>query len=164
MKKVQTPDEKPEMFYQPKATPIGLPPKMRCIQKPAMVQPQQKVQQLPSDDFFHRNVQQFGEQCHRNNPFLGSGDITMSTTMPAEFMNQMMNCSIQPRFHPSNPFEEASQSNQSFYERNLMFQQQQQYQAMKRDFYNSAGFSTGGSSVSSSSSRLMKLICSNSTQ
>lgn len=91
---------------------------------------------------------------------MGQGDMTMSTTMPTEVMSQMMNCSYQQqqqqqqqRFLPSNPFDDMHQSSsgQSFYERNLKFQHQQQLQAIKRDFFNSSGFSTGGSCSSSSS-------------
>lgn len=141
------------MYYRAKATPIGLPPKMRCIQKPAMMQPQ-KFQKYSAGDFLHSSLQQCGDQYHHNNPFLmGPGDVTLSTTMPTELIDQMMNYSHQQsRFRPpTNPFDDVPASSQSFYERNLKFQQQQQYQALKRDFYNSAGFSTGGSSSSSSS-------------
>lgn len=157
-KKVQMPDDKAEMYFKPKINPIGMPPTMRCISKPTppVMIPPQKFQQLGSDDPFYRTMQQYNEQCYRNNPFaMGSNDVTISTTMPTEFMNQMMNCSYQqqpqqqqPRFHP-NPFDDAPAPNQSFYERNLKFQNQQQLQSLKRDFYNSSGMSTGGSCSSS---------------
>lgn len=143
------------MYYLTKATPIDLPPKMRCIQKPtlpAMMKPQ-NFQQHSTSDFLHSSIQHCGDQYHGNNPFLmGPSDVTLSTTMPTELIDQMMNCSHQhSRFRPpTNPFDDIPASNQSFYERNLKFQQQQQYQARKRDFYNSAGFSTGCSSSSSS--------------
>ena len=160
-KLVHLPDEKPEMhFSRPKMSPIGLPPTMRCITKPPPgFIPQQKLQQMPSDDFFNRSPHQFGDQCNRNNPFmLGHNDITMSTTMPTELMNQFMNCSYQPnqqqqlqqpRCHPLNPFNDMLIQNQSFYERNLKFQQQQHLQSLKRDFYNSSGMSMGSSGSSS---------------
>lgn len=149
-KKVQLPDEKPEMYYQAKVTPIGMPPKMRCPQNQTLMsdmpQPQKFPQHAP-ENFFHRSAQPFAD--NRKNPFMmGSGDVTLSTTMPTEFINQMMR---QPQFHPSNPFNDIPANNQSFYERNLKFQQQQHYQAMKRDMYNSGGFSTDGSMSTSSS-------------
>lgn len=155
MKQVQLPEATPEMFVKSKINPIGFPSQLRCITKPtapsAIQQP--KFQQRVEEQF-SRNFQQFGDQF-RNNPFaMGHGDFTMSTTMPTEFMNQMVGPSYpqQPqRFNP-NPFDDAPMSNQSFYERNLKFQQQQQLNSMKRDFYNSSGMSsTGGSSTSSSS-------------
>lgn len=152
------------MYFKPKITPVGLPPMMKCIAKPnpsqiSMLPPQQKFPQ--QDDFFNRSVQH--ADPYRNNPFVNQGDLTMSTTMPTDLINQMMNVSYQQkqqqqqqqyqppqRFNPMNPFDEALNTGQSFYERNLKFQQQQQIQAMKRDFYNSAGsFSTGNSSSSS---------------
>ena len=151
MKQVQLPEEKPEMFYQPKVKPIGsLPAKMRCIQKPAPMQQPPKFQQNAGDDFLQRNLQLYG-----NNPFMGGGDMTMSTTMPTELISQMMQQQQQQqqaqRFHPSNPFDDSGHGNQSFYERNLKFQHQQQMQNLKRDFYNSSGFSSGGSSCMSTS-------------
>lgn len=157
MKQVQLSEEKPEMYRKPKINPIGLPPQMRCITKPQAqptLQQQQSKFQLHSEDQFSRKFQQFGDQF-RNNPFaMGHGDFTMSTTMPTEFMNQMIGCSYQQqpqRFSPST-FDDAPMSGQSFYERNLKFQQQQQMNTMKRDSYNSSGMSsTGGSSLSSSS-------------
>jgi hypothetical protein len=149
-KQIHQPDEKPEMFFtQPKLSPIGAPPK-RIVTKPppGLSQPQ------PCDDFFNRNPYQ--EQCHRSNPFLA--DVTMSTTMPTELMSQMMNSyqQQQQRFNPLNPFNDMPQANQSFYERNLKFQQQQQLASLKRDYFNnstmgSMGGSTGGSSSSSMS-------------
>lgn len=149
-KQIQQPDEKPEMYFKPK--PIGLPPNMRCISKPAVAQ-QPKSQ---PEDFFNRMPLQQCSDRFNNNPFLMSNDVTMSTTMPTELMNKMMGFNqqkqqqqqqpLQARF---NPFEEVS-VNQSFYERNLKFQQQQM-QSMKRDFFNnSTGFSSNASNASSS--------------
>lgn len=134
------------MHFQPKIKPIGLPAKMRCIQKPT-----------PK---FQCGEDLINQQFYRNNPFvMAHPDMTMSQTMPTEVMNQMMNCSYQQqqqhqRFMPTNPFDDGNihlPSNQNFYERNLKFQHQQQLQAIKRDFFNSSGFSTGGSCSSSSS-------------
>lgn len=84
-----------------------------------------------------------------------SNDRTMSTTMPTELMSKMMGCHQQKQQPPMqarfNPFEEVS-VNQSFYERNLKFQQQQM-QSMKRDFFNnSTGFSSNGTNFSSNAS------------
>lgn len=161
LKHIQQPDEKPEMYFKPKVQPTGLPPSMRCISKPAAAQPP-KLQ--PCEDFFHRlPLQQVNDRfqninnSNNNNPFLMGSDVTMSTTMPTELMNKMMGCPqqkhqqqpLQARF---NPFEEVPVINQSFYERNLKFQQhQQQMQSMKRDFCNnSTGFSSNASTSSSS--------------
>lgn len=147
-KRVQLPDEKPEMYYKPKINPIQ-PPTMRCVENPQ--QPQHKFQQANADNPSHRNVQLFNDQ--HNSPFMmGRGDMTMSTTMPTEFVNQMINCACQrPQylFHP-NQCVEVPSYNPSFYERNLKLQHQQQFESMKRDFYNSSS-STGYSSSSSSS-------------
>ena len=143
-KKVQLLDEKPEMHFQPKVKPVGLPAKMRCIQKPTAISQPAKFH----DDLMQRSMQQ---QFNRNNPFF------MDMTVPSEVFSQVMNPyqqQQQQRFIPTNPFEESNinSSNQSFYERNLKFQHQQQLQAIKRDFFNnSAGFSTSGSCSSSSS-------------
>jgi hypothetical protein len=90
------------MHYHPKPKPIGiLPPKMRYIQKPM---PMQQSKFHPDDDLTYRGVQQ--QQFPRNNnPFtMGPGDMTMSTTMPTEVINQMMICSYQQqqqRFLPT---------------------------------------------------------------
>lgn len=158
MKQIQQPDEKPEMYFKPKVQPIGLPPSMRCISKPPAAQ---HPKLHPSEDFFHRlPLQQINDRFqnnNNNNPFLMASDVTMSTSMPTELMNKMIGCqqqkqqqqSFQPRF---NPFEDVPVINQSFYERNLKFQQhQQQMQSMKRDFCNSStGFSSNASNSSSS--------------
>lgn len=152
-------------------TPIGLPPKMRCITKPTPSRDlhqldffPQEFQQQPkafTDDYLQRNLQQYGNQYHRNNPFApGYGDATMSTTMPTDMMSQMMNtpCYQQQQMsqqyfpYQQNSFEDVP-STKTMYERNLQFQQMQQYQAMKRDFLNnSGGMSTGSSSGFSSAS------------
>lgn len=147
---MQQPDEKPQMFYKPKINPI-MPPTMRCIEKPqAPLLPQQNFQQCrSSDDFFNRNLQQLADL--NSNPFVMNrgGDITMSTTMPTDLVNQMMNSSYQQsqQKYRANCFYDGLTSNQSFYDRNLKFQQQQQQmQSMKRDFYNSSGMSSTSSS------------------
>ena len=155
-KLLQMPDGKPEMFYKAKINPIGMPSKMRCITKPTPTS--QMVSQQMSDDFFHRNLQQFGDQP--SYPFMN--DLTLSSTMPTEVINQMMNNNNsyqskapqqhqqQQRFNNFNSFDDIMSSNsQSFYERNLKFQQQQQLQSLKRDFYNSSGMSNGSTSSSS---------------
>lgn len=156
MKQVQLQEEKPEMYRKPIINPIGLPPQMRCIAKPSQSNLlQQKFQIHPEDQLPLRNVQQFGDQF-RNNPFsMGHGDYTMSTTMPTELVNQMIASSYTQQPHRFNPghFDDGQMSNsQSFYERNLKFQQQQQMNTMKRDFYNSSGMSSSGVSSLSSSS------------
>lgn len=141
-------------YIQPKLSPIGAPTKARKITKP----PPGLTQQSLFEDFF--NDKPYFDQCQQQNPFMmGTSDMTMSTTMPTELMNQMMNSyqqqpqNQQKRFNPMNPFADMPQSNQSYYERNLKFQQQQQLAALKRDFFNSSGIgSMGGSSASSSMS------------
>lgn len=135
-KQVQLPNGKPEAN-----TPAdhSLPPKANTA-----------TAEVPADFLPPRNLQHFGDQYPSSNPF--AGDVTMSTTMPTELINQMMNCSYQqhqqPRFTSNNPFDDDPSSSQS-YERNLKFQQQQQIQMMKRDFYNSAGLSSSSSTSSS---------------
>lgn len=147
------------MYCKPKISPIGQPPMMKCISKPTptqtpLINPQQQ------EDFFFRNIPQVNDP-YSNNPFLNAqGDVTMSTTMPTDLINQMMNVNYQqkqrqfcqPSFNPLNPFNEPPNAGQNFYEKNLKFQQQQQLAYMKRDFNNSSGnFSTGSTSSSSMS-------------
>lgn len=163
-KRVQVPDEKPELFIKPKISPIGVPPGMKSIEKPqasSSLVPQQQFQLRATDDFIQRNghhpFHDHNNNHHvaNNNPFMIGHDVTLSNTMPTQLVNQMTNCSCscpqqqQPKFR-SNPFVEAPFNNQNFYEHNLKLQHQQQLQSMKRDFYNSSGMSTGHSSSSSS--------------
>jgi len=108
---------------------------------------------------------------HRTNPFAASNpfanDVTMSTTLPSEILNQMMTLQMnsyqqqqqqaqqqqqQQRFQNQSFDENMAPNSQSFYERNLKFQHQQHMQSVKRDFNNSAGLSNNGSSGMSSSS------------
>lgn len=114
---------------------------MKCISKPApsSVMNQQSFLQDMTDKA-HR--QSYSDFYQRGNPF--SGDMTLSQTMPTSLLNHMMNCSQQQQRFPSNPYNE---NNESFYERNLKFNQHMQ--AMKVDNYNNSRMSTAGSSSSS---------------
>ncbi|CRL06510.1 CLUMA_CG019553, isoform A [Clunio marinus] len=164
MKQIQMPDEKPDMFMKTNTQPDHLPATMRCIQKPSqssLMQEQQtsKFNPQQNEEFFNRtalnnsNVEQLSKNFNRNNPFM-MGDVTLSTTMPTDVMSQILNNSYNhnnqyQRFMSSNPFEDSFSTSQSFYERNLKFQQQQQLQMMKRDHFNSSGMSSGASQSSS---------------
>lgn len=166
-KRVQQPDEKPEMFSSPKIN-SKLPPKMRCIQKPTQTPPvisiNQQQQQLPpsaaAHEQYYRNLQMYSDQYYRaGNPFAaahsGLPDVTINNAaMSANVANQLFNYQMQQqKFHaasnaPNHFAENADKLN--FFERNLRMQQQQQqqqYQAMKQqDFLNNMSYTTGTSS------------------
>lgn len=166
-KRVQQPDEKPEMFTSPKIN-SKLPPKMRCIQKPSNQLPSSIAQQQPpqltannAHEQYYRNLQMYSDQYYRGNLFAHSSlpDVTLNgAAMSANVANQLFNYQMQQqqqqqqKFHASaaNPFAD-NVDKLTFLERNLRMQQQQQQQlqqAMKQqDHINNVSF--GAASTSS---------------